>query len=135
MKVSTEYIVRTFECDFYGHVNGAVYLQYLEWGRWNFLKQVGVSLVELSQQGFQVVISEIQLKYLSPAFPEEVLVIETELAKLRHTSGKFSQNIFERATKRHILSASVSFVFLKQGRISSIPTWVREKLSSMVLKG
>ena len=37
MKVTSDLIVRTYECDSYGHVNNAVYVNYLEYGRMQFL--------------------------------------------------------------------------------------------------
>ena len=42
--------VRDYECDYEGLVNNAVYLNYLEHARHEFLKQSGVKPVELAQQ-------------------------------------------------------------------------------------
>ncbi|HPX14738.1 MAG TPA: thioesterase, partial [Treponemataceae bacterium] len=40
MKFAATHCVRSYELDAYNHVNNAVYLQYLEYGRMEFLKAV-----------------------------------------------------------------------------------------------
>ena len=41
MIFKTELKVRSYECDSYSHVNNAVYLNYLETARMDFLNQIG----------------------------------------------------------------------------------------------
>ena len=51
MKIfKTEFKVRTYECDLYGHVNNAVYLNYFEAARVEFLETIDDSINKLSDQ-------------------------------------------------------------------------------------
>ena len=43
--------VRNYECDMEGIVNNAVYLNYLEHARHQFLRSAGIDFAELTQQG------------------------------------------------------------------------------------
>ena len=59
--------VQSYECDANGHVNNAVYLNYLESGRVAFLKAAGLSYRELRDQGFGLVVVRICIDYRSEA--------------------------------------------------------------------
>ena len=51
MTYTTPLKVRTYECDGYNHVNNAVYLNYLETGRMDYLMQIGFKYKEMVEQG------------------------------------------------------------------------------------
>ena len=52
MKHITELSVRSYECDSYGHVNNAVYLNYLEFARMDFLDASGFRYKDFVAAGF-----------------------------------------------------------------------------------
>ena len=60
--------VRFHECDMYGHVNHAVYLQYLESARVELLVRIGLPIAELSSRGLYLVIRRVDISYRTPAF-------------------------------------------------------------------
>jgi YbgC/YbaW family acyl-CoA thioester hydrolase len=45
-------MVQSYECDGYGHVNNANYLHYLEYARYAYLRDNGISLEELRAAGY-----------------------------------------------------------------------------------
>ncbi len=55
--------VRDYECDMEGIVNNAVYLNYLEHARHEFLKTVGIDFVELTRQGIKPVVLRSEVDY------------------------------------------------------------------------
>ena len=59
----TEMEVRDYECDIQGIVNNANYLHYLEATRHMFIKSLGLSFKKLHDDGMDVVVSEIEIKY------------------------------------------------------------------------
>ena len=93
MKHAITLTVRPYECDSYGHVNHAVYVNYLEHARMQFLHAAGFDYKGLIAEGFFTVITRLDIAYRSPAYADEVLVIETEAMETRRVSGRFRQVI------------------------------------------
>jgi len=58
--------VRDYECDLQGIVNNAVYQNYLEHTRHEFLISKGVDFAELSRQGLNLVVIRAELDYKLP---------------------------------------------------------------------
>ncbi len=87
----TTLVVRGYECDSYNHVNNAVYLNYLEHARMDFLHQVGFDYKGVFAAGFHMYVTEINIKYKASALLDDVLTIEVKPTKLKRISGEFSQ--------------------------------------------
>jgi len=85
--------VRTYECDSYGHVNNANYLNYLEFARYEYLKDVGFDYVKAVENGYGVFIARIEIDYKKPAVTDDVLTIKTWPIKKGSVSGTMSQRI------------------------------------------
>jgi len=88
---STSLRVRTYECDLYGHVNNAVFLNYFEMARVEFLYYLGFSLQSLKKEGFLLPIVKIDIEYKKPVFPGEELELVVEWTKKGTTSAVFRQ--------------------------------------------
>jgi acyl-CoA thioester hydrolase len=56
--------VRGYELDTQGHLNQAVYLQYSEHARWEFLRAAGITQDRLIASGVGPVVLEITVRYL-----------------------------------------------------------------------
>lgn len=93
MKTKSILNVRTYECDSYGHVNNAVYLNYLEFGRMDFLNQIGFDYNGILKAGFYLYVTHIDIHYKSSAFFNDELTIESYSTKLGAVSGTFHQRI------------------------------------------
>ena len=93
MKHTTPLTVRPYECDSYGHVNHAVYVNYLEYARMQFLHAAGYDYKGLIANGFFTVISRLDVSYRSPAYADDALTIETEATDVRRIGGAFHQVI------------------------------------------
>jgi acyl-CoA thioester hydrolase len=85
--------VRTYECDSYNHVNNANYLHYLEWARYEFLKDIGFDYPKLIQAGFGVYIARVEIDYKKPALVDEEIQVETWPLKKGAVSGVLAQKI------------------------------------------
>lgn len=121
MKHTATLTVRGYELDSYNHVNNAVYLQYLEVGRMEFLKAIGFDYQELFKQGYYLYVTHIDIHYKNSARLFDELSIEVEPIKLGKLSGTFSQKIIN---QNGILcaEAEVSWGCVNtEGRPSRIP--------------
>lgn len=93
MKHITEVTVRPYECDSYNHVNNAVYLNYLEHARMDFLHAAGFDYDGVVKAGFYLYVTHIDIYYKASAFLADTLRIESYPTKLRHVTGEFRQTI------------------------------------------
>lgn len=85
--------VRWSELDPYQHVNHAVYLTYLEAARIEALAELGFGMDRLLEHERQIVVTEIQLKFLRSAVAGDVLDIATSVLKIGRASTTWSQAI------------------------------------------
>ena len=121
MKYVAELIVRSYECDSYGHVNNAVYLNYLEYGRMELLHQIHFDYKSLVAEGFYLYITHIDIKYKASAFLDDKLLIETESIKLGAVSGTFRQ-IVRKDNGLVCAEADVTWASVKSGaKLTRLP--------------
>ena len=97
MKHKVSLAVRHYECDSYGHVNHAVYVNYLEHARMQYLQAAGFDYAGLIADGFLTIISKLTIAYRAPAFAGDELQIESEPAETRRIRGVFRQRILRGA--------------------------------------
>jgi acyl-CoA thioester hydrolase len=85
--------VRTYECDSYGHVNNAHYLNYLEFARYEFLKGIDFDYPAMIKAGYGVYVARVEIDYKRPALTDDLLVIRTWPVKKGAVSGILAQQI------------------------------------------
>ncbi len=95
MKYYSPLKVRTYECDSYGHVNNAVYLNYLEYGRMDYLNQICFDYDGMLKSGFYLYVSHVDIYYKASAFFNDNLRVESCPVKLGAVSGTIHQRILK----------------------------------------
>ncbi len=121
MKYYSPLKVRTYECDSYGHVNNAVYLNYLEYGRMDYLNQIGFDYEGLVKAGYYLYISHVDIYYKASAFLNDNLKVESFAIKLGAVSGTISQRVVKE-DGTVCAEAEVTWASVKtDGRPSKIP--------------
>jgi acyl-CoA thioester hydrolase len=75
----TEVTVRYAETDMMGVVYHGSYLPWLEIGRTNLLKEMGLPYRELEAQGYFLPVLEVSVKYARPAKYDDIVTIVTTL--------------------------------------------------------
>jgi acyl-CoA thioester hydrolase len=93
MTFSATHVVRTYECDGYGHVNNAVYLNYLEYARREFLTAIGFDYRGFLDAGYLIFVTHIDIRYKAAAFQDDKLFIGVEPITLKKVSGTFIQTV------------------------------------------
>lgn len=122
--------VRTYECDAYGHVNNAVYLNYLEYARDLWLADHGLDYQGLVASGSGIFVAEAKLVYQSPALPGEDLTIATLPLDSGAAWVVLGQTVRGPAD-RQVLEAQMKLVWVgPSGRPTRIPAEWKAKLTT-----
>ena len=120
MKYSAPLVVRTYECDAYGHVNNAVYLNFLEYGRMEYLHQIDFDYKNLVADGYYLYITHIDIYYKASAFLDDELFVDVEPVKLGVIQGTFHQ-IVRKKDGTVCVEADVTWASVKGGKPAKIP--------------
>ncbi|MEO1064552.1 MAG: thioesterase family protein [Actinomycetota bacterium] len=82
---------RFAEMDPYGHVNHAVYLAWFEEARVRALEDAGLGLDHLAETGFQIVITDVRLRYRRAVTASDEVVVESRVASTGRASSVWAQ--------------------------------------------
>ena len=85
--------VRSSELDAFGHVNHAVFLNYLEHGRFEALAKAGFSWSVLDEQKWGIFVVRIEVDYVAEIKRGDQLIVRTWAESFRRTSMILSQEI------------------------------------------
>jgi len=110
--------VRSYECDFESIVNNAVYQNYLEHTRHEFLIAHGLDVVELHRQGIDTVVARINIAFKSPLHDNEEFLSKLNVKKegLKYV---FYQDIYRKKDEKLIIKATVDIVCIINGKLSN----------------
>lgn len=116
--------VRSYEVDWAGIVHNAVYLQYYEVSRIEYLKHLGI---EVSYQNIntqsRIVIVRNEINYKSPARFDDILDIHVRISEIGNTSFTFESIIINPKEKKYISDNLSVHVWLdeKTGEPMNVP--------------
>ena len=86
--------VRSYELDIYGHVNNAVYMQWLEHGRSQLLQQKGFTYTSITDHwGVRLVTVATHINFKAQLGLDDHVEIRTTVKKMGKTSVTFDQQI------------------------------------------
>jgi thioesterase-3 len=91
MITQTPHTVRSTELDAYGHVNNAKYLEYFEWGRFDWVSALALPPEVVQQLSFAVV--NISVNYRKEARLGDALTVSTRLVERTRSTMKIAQEI------------------------------------------
>lgn len=112
------------DTDFGGVVYYANYLKFLERGRTEALRAMGVDQVALKEAGQVFVVRRAEVDWLKPARFDDVLTVRTRPAWVKRASAAMAQEVWCAETK--LLSADVTVACIGlDGRPQRLPEPVR----------
>ena len=111
MSHSTKIKIRGYHLDFYGHVNNARYLEFLEEARWAYLED-GVDLGFWMERGLGFVVASVTINYRRPAGLGTVIEVRSHVSRLGGKSGVIHQDVVDAATGEPVADADVTFVIV-----------------------
>jgi len=125
--------VRYGETDQMGVVYHGNYATYCEVARVEFFREIGLPYKELEDSGIMLPVTELHLRFLKPAYYDEVLQIETSLAEIpRGARIRFDYRIYNE--KKELLTegySTLAFIEMETRRPVRRPTEMTERLEQL----
>jgi len=111
-----EMMVRDYECDMQGIVNNAVYQNYLEHCRHEFLNEVGLNFGQLCRDGIHAVVTRIELDYKLSLKTRDIFVVKLGMHKQGRLRFVFDQAMVRKSDDATVLEARVTGVLTRSGK-------------------
>ena len=109
----TKLRVRYGETDQMGYCYYGNYAQYLEVGRVEALRNVGMSYKEMEERGIMLPVSEFQINYLYPAKYDDELTIESKITLIKGSRMYFEHEI-KNDEGRLISTSKITLAFVSK---------------------
>jgi acyl-CoA thioester hydrolase len=103
-----EMAVRDYECDLQGVVNNAVYQNYLEHARHEYLKSIGIDFAALAAQGVNLVVTRVEIDYKASLTSGDKFVVEVRPERLSPVRIGFCQDIYRLPDRKVAIKALVT---------------------------
>lgn len=100
--------VRPTDIDVKGHVNNARYVEYLQWGRWEWFEERGLTNERLTELGVVLVVVNLNLDFRKECKSGEKLSVKTTVEKVGVKSFTMSQVV--NRDKAVVLEGTVTMV-------------------------
>ena len=114
-----------YECDVYGHLNNAVYLQLYEAARAEALISMEMPVARLKEQGIMLFLIKVEIEYKKGVELEDTVTIKTMITKNDRLKALWYQEIYN--SKGELCSfANITGVYVSDGK----PTRIDKELCS-----
>ncbi|WP_426277499.1 acyl-CoA thioesterase [Chryseobacterium sp. S-02] len=122
--------VRYGETDPMKYVYYGNYAEYLELGRVELFRSIGMSYNEIENQGIWLPVSEYKIKYLKPALYDQKLEIHTYLKKKPGVRIEFEYEIYnEDQVKLTEASTTLFFLSAETNKIIKCPDFLMDLIN------
>ncbi|MDU0458983.1 MAG: acyl-CoA thioesterase [Geobacteraceae bacterium] len=125
---SLEMAVRDYECDLQGVVNNAVYQNYLEHARHEYLKTIGIDFAALTAQGINLVVTRIEIDYKTSLASGDRFVVEVRLERISPVRIGFRQDIYRLPDRKVVVKALVTGTALNAKGRPQLPEAMKDIL-------
>jgi acyl-CoA thioester hydrolase len=119
--------VRDYELDLQGIVNNAVYQNYLEHGRHEFLKSKGLDFNQLHLEGYDAVVVRSEIDYKKSLGSGDEFVVKVGVEREGRLKIIFNQQIVRNSDKAIILNARIFAACIHNNRPIE-PLMILEKM-------
>ncbi|WP_297793531.1 thioesterase family protein [uncultured Eudoraea sp.] len=123
--------VRYGETDQMGVVYHGNYPQYLEMGRVEWLRALGISYKSMEENGIRLPVISLQLKFIKSALYDDLITVVTKLKKTPTAKIEFDYEIYNEA-KELLAEANtiLAFINMETNRPVRCPESVLERLTN-----
>lgn len=128
---SFSFRVRYGETDQMGVVYHGNYAQYLEMGRVEWLRALGVTYRSMEENGIMLPVISLQIDYKKSARYDDLITVETTLKKPPLVRIEFDYKIYNE-TRKLLAEANtvLAFMDMRTNRPTKCPDYILEKLES-----
>lgn len=121
--------VRYADTDQMGYVYHARYLEYLEVGRTDMVRHLGVPYASVEERGILMPVIDLSIKYKQPAYYDNVLRIRTTVPGMPRASFPFAYEVFNEKDEL-VLTAELRLAFIdkERNRPVRVPDFIREAI-------
>lgn len=124
--------IRYAETDQMGVVYHGNYVQFIEMGRTEWLRALGISYKQMEEAGVMLPVISITINYKKSAYYDDVLTIKTTLKKLPSVKIEFDFEILNESKEIITIGSTVlAFINMKTKRPMKCPEHLIEKLSTI----
>lgn len=102
-----DFQVRDYECDMQGIVNNAVYQNYLEHARHEFLKSIGLDFAAFARDGINLVVVRAEVDYRHPLGSGDSFRVGINLDRVSRLRFAFLQEIVRLPDGKPVLGARI----------------------------
>lgn len=121
--------VRYSETDQMGVVYHGNYAQYLEMGRVEWLRNMGVSYKWMEESGIMLPVVSLTMNYKKPARYDDLITVKTIFRSQTSVKIEFDYEIYNENVELLTIAHSILvFVDMKTGRPTTPPDYINEKL-------
>ena len=125
--------VRYSETDRMGYCYYGNYAHFFEVARVEALRNLGFTYKKMENDGILLPVIEFNIKYLKPAYYDDLLTISTYITKIPSASIKFDYETYnEKKEKLNFASTSLVFVNENNGKPIKGPEQLIEKLKAYI---
>ena len=130
IKTETTLRVRYAETDQMGFVYYGQYASYLEVGRVEALRSLGIRYSSLEESGILMPVTDLHIRYKKPARYDELLLIETRIETLPQSRIVFHYSIYNESMEL-LNTAETELVFIRSSdnKPMRVPSIIIEALS------
>jgi len=102
-----DFKVRDYECDMQGLVNNAVYQNYLEHARHDFLLSKGINFAEMTKKGIHLIVVRAELDYKQSLKSDDEFVVCSNILQISKLRFAFMQDIYRASDQKLMLQAKL----------------------------
>lgn len=125
--------VRYADTDQMGYVYHARYLEYLEVGRTDLVRHLGLPYAEVEERGILMPVIDISIKYKQPAYYDNLLRVRTTVPEMPRASFPFEYEVFNEKDQL-VLTAELRLAFIdkERNRPVRVPEFIREAIEKKI---
>ncbi|WP_027397321.1 acyl-CoA thioesterase [Anaerovibrio lipolyticus] len=134
MVTTVRHKVNFYDTDAMAVVHHSNYIRWFEIGRVEFLREAGITLNQLMDDGYVFPITEVSAKYVNSAKFDDELIIETTPEALTKAKMAFTYRILRASDDTLLVTGRTQNVFtsMETGKITRLPETYYNKLKAML---
>lgn len=121
--------VRYAETDKMGYMYYGRYMEYLEMGRTDLIRSLGITYRELEDEmGVGLPVLKLEVKYIRPAYYDDLIKVKTSIQQMPTSRIEFHTEMYKEEQLINIAKVTLCFVDSKSGRPTKPPEKLIQKL-------